>query len=272
MNQKKDNIPILFGGGVIAIIILLGMVLVLAFNTAGISILGLNGGGTVVDGIVEINPDGSTIIGSDEGSGRYGLSAVPSLPFVPGRAKSSGGTVFYTVPGVNLTSVVGGTSSVGNVGTHYPWVIYDQSTIDQFALEVTTASGTGGSVARMCIYNADTDWQPEDLVNDYGTVATDTTGLKTLTITPESLSPGRYIMLLVSDATFSARQLGGTIPINAAVGTSAPLRQITDMRFSGFAATTQAQGGCANPGTGWSNFSTGASFTNFHVAARITTP
>lgn len=198
------------------------------------------------------------------------------FPFTPPRAIESGGTNFYTIPGVEGLFSAGSSSTLGGAvsGIYYP-INTRSSTfeIDQIGIQVAVASGTGGSVARLCIYNADDDWQPTGtLVLDAGTVATDSTGIKTITLgTAQSLPAGPYLLLMVYDSNFNPRSFFAPFPINPALQTTGTIRQIALPRYTTGAAG-HATGGCPSTGTTWDTFSTGLDDNVWHVFVRVSTP
>jgi hypothetical protein len=70
-------------------------------------------------------------------------------------------------------------------------------TVDRIAVYVQTA-GVAGTAARLGIYENGDNCYPGDLLVDAGTVAVDSTGNKTITIS-QSLTKGIYWLSLVSD-------------------------------------------------------------------------
>lgn len=195
------------------------------------------------------------------------------FPFTPGRAVSSGATNYYTLPGVSIGDTGGGSTVLsGSVtGIYYPIAVYDELTLDQVGLDVSVASGSGGSVARICLYESDTDFQPTGtLISDYGTVATDSTGVKTISIS-ETLSPGEYLLLMVYDVNFGVRVYQGSFPVNPALQTTAGIRAISLTRYVA-GAGGHATGGCPSTGTAWNTVSVSTSGNLYHVFSRIGTP
>jgi len=79
--------------------------------------------------------------------------------------------------------------------------VREANTFDRVSFEVTTASAAGGE-ARLGLYNL--SGTPTTVQTTLGTVLTDTTGFKTITIS-ESLSSGWYGVALHSQLGFSAR-------------------------------------------------------------------
>jgi len=198
-------------------------------------------------------------------------TATPEWTHAPGRPVG-GGNTYLSVPGVGFAAQ-GGTSSIGAIGIYYPITVLDDMQIDQMGIEVTTASGTGGSVARMCIYERDQSMQPTGApLVDSGTVATDTTGVKMATFTATTIPRGEYHMLLLSDATFSARTLDAHPGLAyQGLAIASPIRALTDFRY-GFPASSEAVNGCAATPTAWGNVSVGANNHLYHVFVRISTP
>ena len=80
-----------------------------------------------------------------------------------------------------------------------PFWVARAMTVDRIAIEVATA-GAAGEAARLGIYKDGTNLYPGDLVVDAGTVAVDSTGIKTVTIS-EALTKGLYWVAVVSDGT-----------------------------------------------------------------------
>ena len=117
----------------------------------------------------------------------------PMARIAEGRAATS--TTFYNIPGNSVGAQTVFTIIV-NTLYHFPMHVATQITLDQLALEVTT--GVASTNIRMGIYDANASWQPVNLVVDAGTVATATTGVKTVAVT-NALSPGRYLLVFVSD-------------------------------------------------------------------------
>jgi len=81
----------------------------------------------------------------------------------------------------------------------YPLFIARDLTIDRIAIDIQTA-GAGGTKARLGIYNNGTNLYPGTLLDDYGEVAVDTTGIKAITIS-QALTKGLYGIVVVSDGT-----------------------------------------------------------------------
>ena len=119
------------------------------------------------------------------------------------------GTTSLLAPGV----VPIGTSAAGlgaNTLRFGPIYVATSIVLDQLVCEVMTAA-SAGITARMGIYTADSDWATGTLVVDGGTVAADSTGVKTATINT-TLSAGRYYFAIFSDGTPTLRVLRGVLP------------------------------------------------------------
>lgn len=122
----------------------------------------------------------------------------------------SGATAVHVIPGVIPIAI----STVGRaVATDYvyPFFCNRDTTFDLLTVEVTTQNGNGGSVARWAVYTANSAWQPVTLVEDLGTHAIDSTGVKTIAPAggTRTLTAGRYVM--VSNASTTGTWTGRSI-------------------------------------------------------------
>lgn len=146
-------------------------------------------------------------------------------------------TSIVTVPGV-AASDVGALQTIGfNFDYYFPVHCPDQLTFDRVLVEVSTASGSAGSVGRVGLYAAGADWQPTGtLIEDFGTFATDSTGVKTLTPSGGSrtLPGGRYLFAInVNAANTNFRAMrGGLTPalVAAALGSNLLVTALTVSR------------------------------------------
>jgi hypothetical protein len=112
-----------------------------------------------------------------------------------GRPKQ-GSTSYLMIPGcepVAVTSVGAGANTI----RYEPILVVTPITVDGIVIEVATAGGAS-TTARLGIYNADADWQPTSRVIDAGTVAVDSTGVKTAVIS-QVLAAGRYLLAFNTD-------------------------------------------------------------------------
>lgn len=165
--------------------------------------------------------------------------------FKAGRPKSSGGTTYYTIPGVTISLTTAVINFFG-AGTLYysPFFVEAPLLVDRLAFQVDTADAVGN--VRVGIYTADTDLQPKALVVDSGSVSVATTGVKTYTPgSPVYLPRGRYLSVVQSDGTtVTLRQFDamGTQAIDTGMGGSNNIR-----RFS----KTSTYGALPATGTAW---------------------
>jgi hypothetical protein len=98
------------------------------------------------------------------------------------------------VPGAHMVGQVPFAMAVP-FNYYYPFVVEEQVTLTGYFTEVTTA-GPAGARQSTAIYAADAALQPDGLVADFGEVAADSLGLKTVTLaTPVVLPRGRYIIM-----------------------------------------------------------------------------
>jgi hypothetical protein len=119
-----------------------------------------------------------------------------------------------------------------------PFRLGASGTADRIGIDVATAAAAGG-VARLVIYQADgTGGMPGTVVLDAGTVAIDTTGGKTITIS-QALSAGFYWLAVIGQ-TASGAAVRGTVSYDPMV----PYFTGASM-FTGSAAP----GGLASTGT-----------------------
>jgi hypothetical protein len=123
------------------------------------------------------------------------------------------GTQYQGVPGVATS----GSTSVGigaggaNRTRYSPIEVTRQITVTRASVNIAIANGTAGTVARLGVYKANSTWGPDDLVADWGTVAIDSTGQKTILSLTTVLVPGRYLLAVgvpASGATFRGVQGG----------------------------------------------------------------
>ncbi len=111
------------------------------------------------------------------------------------------------IPGVLPITVANQSGQTAGVDRFQPLWVNATITFDQLATSVSTQSGVGGAVSRVALYPAGPDMQPNGtLIEDFGTFAIDSTGLKTITPSGGSrtLSPGRYVLVYNSSGTGAA--------------------------------------------------------------------
>lgn len=183
---------------------------------------------------------------ADAATARATLGAQTAIAH--GRAVISG-TTQYTIPGIEPTTTA--TQAItANVVRYCPIYVVTQITIDQLAIEVTSA-GAGSTTARLGIYQMGTDGQPGSLVVDAGTVAVDGNGVKTVSVNT-ILTPGRYLTALNSDGAPTLRAVRGggylmgyNTALGATPGISAPNGAQTYGTFPSTGTAWTAAGGTA---------------------------
>jgi hypothetical protein len=196
----------------------------------------------------------------EELTGAQVLSIAGAQAAVPQGRALFGGSAQLCVPGVVFLSSAAA-AIVANQARYFPMIVWNTMTIDRLALEVT-AAGAGGTTCRMAIYNADVNRQPTSLVVDGGTVAADSLGFKSASIS-QQLAPGLYLLALNSDGTPTIRFERGNIPgsdVNDAISSSPYL---TSYRVA------QAYGTFPGTGTTWTASATAANGFDFGVMVRI---
>lgn len=170
-----------------------------------------------------------------------------AVAVVEGRLVASG-TTYYSIPGVDITSVAA-LALTANTVRYAPFLVSTPITLDQLACEVT-GPGAGGTTIRMGIYNADMSWQPTSLVVDAGTVTADSNAIKTASIN-QTLQPGRYLFAINSDGAPTMRTLvGGTRFAGYQLGANAMINRLTVAQA--YAAFPGAGTAITAPGAGTS--------------------
>jgi hypothetical protein len=182
-----------------------------------------------------------------------------------GRAKISG-VAQYSIPGVDVTALATRTLTASRI-YYSPWFVSTPITLDQLAIEVTTA-GAAGKLARLAIYNADVDWQPTTKVVDAGTVVVDPGAVPAVTTASISITliPGRYLSALISDGTPALRVFRGSgrpFGLLAALGTNAIMTQ---------AFVAGSGSALPDPGTAWTGSVGGSTPMEHLIVARVSVP
>lgn len=98
-----------------------------------------------------------------------------------------------------------------------PYLVTEEISLNRVAVEVTTA-GAAGKLMRLSLYTADDYWQPNTLVQDFGTVPTDVGAVPALQAITINLTipPGRYVGVWIQDGGASFRTVNClTFPGNA---------------------------------------------------------
>lgn len=177
-------------------------------------------------------------------------AVIPTIP-AEGRPAASG-IASAVLPGVELAAIATDSFGTGNI-IYMPIYVTAPLTFSSMLLEVTTAA-SAGATARLGVYNADTNWQPTSLVIDAGTVATDSTGVKTATVSTTTLLPGRYLLALTvsASATFRIARGGNRLlQLRSTLGSSAFYYQIyVSATYAALASTGVAWVNVAPTGSG----------------------
>ncbi len=148
----------------------------------------------------------------------------------------------YVKAGVNysaaVTSLANTTLSSTNNVIRATWLIVPKSvSLLSFKINVTVAS-TAGGLARIGIFTLNNAQTTLTRVQDLGTVAIDSLGLKTITTTV-ALTKGVYFLGVVTSltATISALQLASITPILGTNATTQISGVTSNFTFGAFAAT-----------------------------------
>jgi len=110
-----------------------------------------------------------------------------------------GNTIHPAIPGVVTMAVVNQALAASQV-RYMPCRVEKQITVTAARAYVQSAA-TASATNRLSIYEADSSWQPTDLVSDLGTIAVDSTGIKSITSLSVTLAPGNYLLRVHSDAS-----------------------------------------------------------------------
>lgn len=200
-----------------------------------------------------------------------GSSVKESIRVKQGRA-NYGGTAQLSQPGWMPNANIGSFTNSQNRATYFPFVVSSDIVIDRIVVELTT--GASGSTNRICLYNADADWQPTSLVSGTDTGAFNTTasevGVISYTVADVTLAAGRYLAWVNAShngCVFRATNgnLSGVIGYSASLGATPGFTQIY---------VAQTYGAPPSTGLAWTtvsatNSSTGAAHPIF---LRVKTP
>lgn len=161
--------------------------------------------------------------------------------------KARGATLnqWYTAPVTGTALTVG--TPVANTMYALPFVVAKTTTIDQMAINVTTAGAA--STPRVGIYADNGNMYPGALIVDAGTQAAGTTGIKTyVTGLPVTLDPGLYWLVYLTNATapairtFAVASLLPVLGFSSALGTAPNLGWSVAFTFAALPATFTAGG------------------------------
>jgi hypothetical protein len=169
----------------------------------------------------------------------------------------------YGIPGTGLSAV--GTRILQNNRTYYsPFYTPEVIDIDSIISEVT--AGAAGSL-RLGIYDADEDWQPGDLIADWGTVDTASNAVKIISLgSPTSIPIGRYVIAASCSASITVR-------ITRGYGYSGVQATMGGANFAALLMVTGGGGGGAlpDPGAAWDTWQPGGFGGEYIAMLRYTT-
>lgn len=190
--------------------------------------------------------------GPQGAQGAQGAAAFTAQPI----AKPSGNVESEGLPGVVMTATQN-QATTASQAYYQPFIVQKQVTLTALKARVGTQSATGGALARVSIYNADSNWQPTTLVLDAGTIAVDSNGVKTISSLNTALPPGLYLARLQSDASASQPTYAG---FRGSPITGTPLI-LANAQFRFQMNVARAFGVAETPGTVWTD--TGSSSSAF---------
>lgn len=168
------------------------------------------------------------------------------------------------VPGVVFTGAARTAEWAANRILYWPIVVKTPITLDQLVIEVTTQAASGKK-ALLCIYKADTDWQPTDLVLTGIEVAIDAVAVVTGAYA-ETLQEGRYLLTFQCDAAVTLRYYDGMLPGTGLLVTLGA----TVLGYSFHVDKTYAA--YTDPGTAWDTISALSTPFGYSVFCRVATP
>ena len=210
-------------------------------------------------------PAAATVASSSQVVDKRVIMAETGFEIPTGRFKASGTTVYYTIPGVGVTSQ-STLALVTAADYFFPMLVSSTVTIDRLAAEVETAAGAVGVTFRMGLYRADTDWQPTALLLDSGTIGATSAGIRTYSPAATVLSPGRYLGVMAASSTPTMRTALGSVPGGAYLDTLGATMSITQFRNG------RAYAAFPDPGTAWNAVTNAASNPVNMVFLRISVP
>lgn len=109
-------------------------------------------------------------------------------------------------PGINFMVINSSTSTATTVDRMYfaSVVLASPITVTEVHAEVTSAAAAS-SVLRCGIYEVDDNWNPTNRLADWGTIAVDSLGAKTITGLSTAIPAGRYVLAWASNGTPTLR-------------------------------------------------------------------
>lgn len=181
--------------------------------------------------------------------------------FLPNTGRALGNSItYYSLPGCSPKGVSTNATTANRI-YYEPIFVEAACTIDSLLVEVTVA-GAASTTARLGIYQADTNRQPGARILDAGTVAVDSTGVKTISIS-QNLARGLYILAFQSDGAPTIRVVqadltGGSVqPGMGAAG------------LVGGTFVNKAYAAYADPGDAWTGIYGSASPLDHRIQVRI---
>lgn len=167
-----------------------------------------------------------------------------------------------TIPGAVCSGTVATIALTFPHDFYLPFFCEDTVTFDQVVGEITFTTASAGQLAHIALYNADATWQPTGtLIEDFGTVAIDSTGLKTVSPAAgtRKLPPGRYVLGYNGQGSSTWRSFLGNFPggmaLNSALGASPYTSLLFNSRsFATFPSTPTAWAGVTGNALGMQYF------------------
>ena len=157
------------------------------------------------------------------------------------------------IPGVIHGAIASGFAITTGITRFFAFSVMRPTTITAMKINVTSA-GTAGGTIRAGLYQADSVWQPTTLVRDHGEVASDSTGLKSFAVGPDTIAAGRYLL--------AVRQ--SSVALNPGVRTvqyQCPQFATYDLANSTYTNTltkSEAYGAFASTGVPWDTIGVGS--------------
>lgn len=188
-----------------------------------------------------------------------GVNNPGPMPIAEGRPAASG-TNSLSVPGVAFAGHSTKTMTVDRVW-YQPMRTATKIVLANLWVRVTGALGT---LARLGIYEADTDLQPGALVVDIGTIPTNGIAVVTLATT-QSLGPGNYLIACTcnSSPTFGVNLGAFPTGMDQAMGD-------TDLIVA--LSVAKAYGVLSDPGTAWDTQGKASTPYHYFVLCEVGTP
>jgi hypothetical protein len=233
------------------------------------------GGDVATDAIFDAKGDLAVGTGADTAAkltvGSSGQVAMVNSNALTGLSYASplGARVFlstaWIVPDTATAPDTGSTSAVTTETWYWPIHVPRRATLDAIQIQIDTAQA--GSSVRVGIYSADASLAPVALVADYGSLATDTTGLKTATGST-ALDPGWYCLAtnVSNHSSLRPRRFNSSTSWTPLGVASAA----TGFFYTGYKATTLNDDSAGLPASPRANTPTVGGSANCAAVARFT--